>query len=234
MVITENINRQYLIYFGISALILGFVEAIYLIDESIFARFLGRINPLIAFSLVIILGFLLLAILISKNWFVIYEAQNLKWLIRYAGLATLLGIIMALVDLRVKLPSDMNTPFPQSLLFYPAIGFLVEIVFHILPITVLLLITKAMFKDLAVERIVWICIIIVAAIEPIYQTIDMASANHYPLWAIIYVCAHVFVINLLQLQLFKKYDFVSMYSFRLVYYLIWHIAWGYVRLKLIF
>jgi len=25
-----------------------------------------------------------------------------------------------------------------------------------------------------------------------------------------------------------------MYSFRLVYYAIWHIVWGYVRLKLLF
>ncbi|MCB9291467.1 MAG: hypothetical protein H6560_29470 [Lewinellaceae bacterium] len=41
---------------------------------------------------------------------------------------------------------------------------------------------------------------------------------------------HIFLINLIQLWLFKRYDFVSMYTFRLVYYLIWHIGWGWVRL----
>ncbi|MDD2921612.1 MAG: hypothetical protein PHQ36_04935 [Anaerolineales bacterium] len=196
MTTIKNINLQFLIYFGISILILGFVGTLYFTDRFVFARFLGRINPLTAFPVVIILGFILPAILISKNWFAIYEAQNLKWQVRYAGLAILLGIIMALVDLRVKLLPDMNILFPQSLLFYPAIGFLVEIVFHLLPVTVLLLIVKTIFKDLAFEHLTWICIVIVATIEPIYQTIDMASANRYPLWAIIYVCAHVFVIKI--------------------------------------
>lgn len=225
---------QYLIYFYISILMLGFVGTLYFTDRLVFARFLGGINPLVVFLFVIILGFILLAILISKNWFVIYEAQNLRWLVRYAGLAILLGIIMALVDLRVKFPAGMNILFPQSVLFYPAMGFLVEILFHLVPLTVLFLIARAIFKDLSFERLAWICIIGAAVIEPIYQTVDMASANRYPLWVIIYVCIHVFAINLLQLQIFKKHDFVSMYSFRLAYYLIWHITWGYVRLKLIF
>jgi len=49
-----------------------------------------------------------------------------------------------------------------------------------------------------------------------------------------YVGLHVFLINLLQLWLFKRYDLISMYSFRLAYYLLWHIGWGHVRLKLRF
>lgn len=42
---------------------------------------------------------------------------------------------------------------------------------------------------------------------------------------------HVFLINLSQLMIFKRYD---LYSFRLVYYIFWHIVWGYMRLKLLF
>jgi hypothetical protein len=31
-----------------------------------------------------------------------------------------------------------------------------------------------------------------------------------------------------------RYGFLSMYAFRLVYYLHWHIVWGYLRLQLLF
>ena len=40
--------------------------------------------------------------------------------------------------------------------------------------------------------------------------------------------------QLAQLLIFKKYDFNSMYAFRLVYYLFWHIGWGHLRLRLLF
>jgi hypothetical protein len=33
---------------------------------------------------------------------------------------------------------------------------------------------------------------------------------------------------------FRRYDFASMYSFRLVYYAYWHVAWGVIRLKVLF
>jgi hypothetical protein len=72
----------------------------------------------------------------------------------------------------------------------------------------------------------------VSILEPIYQTIGFVGL--YPMWVVAYVAAHVFLINFLQLSLFRRYDFLSMYGFRLVYYLLWHIVWGYVRLRLLF
>jgi len=49
-----------------------------------------------------------------------------------------------------------------------------------------------------------------------------------------YVGLHVLVISLLQLYVFRRYDFVSMITFRLVYYIHWHIVWGYLRLQWLF
>jgi hypothetical protein len=48
------------------------------------------------------------------------------------------------------------------------------------------------------------------------------------------VGVHIYVFNALQLYVFKRYDFLSMYAFRLVYYLHWHVVWGYMRLQLLF
>ena len=55
-----------------------------------------------------------------------------------------------------------------------------------------------------------------------------------PTWVTVCVFLNILLINLFQLLIFKRYDFVSMFSFRLAYYAIWHIAWGYVRLNLLF
>ena len=80
---------------------------------------------------------------------------------------------------------------------------------------------------------IWPCILVVALLEPIFQTV-LGFSQPYPTWVTIGVFANIFLINIFQLLIFKRYDFVSMYSFRLVYYAIWHIIWGVLRLKLLF
>jgi hypothetical protein len=225
---------QYLVFAGLSLGILGFTGILFFPDKLLFQRFLGKINPLIAFLIAIILGFILLSFLLSRKWFAIYEKESLNGLLRSSSLAALLAIIMILVDTKVIFPADTNILFPQSLLFYPAIGFFVEIIFHVLPLTILLITLNSMLKNVNFETIVWVCILVVALIEPFYHAVDMVSSQQFPLWAIIYVGIHIFLISIFQLLIFRKYDFISMYSFRLVYYLFWHIGWGYIRLRLLF
>ena len=225
---------QYLVFAGLSLGILGFTGILFFSDKLLFQRFLGRINPLIAFLMAIILGFILLSFLLSQKWFAIYEKESLNGLLRSSSLAALLAIIMILVDTKVIFPADTNILFPQSLLFYPAIGFFVEIIFHVLPLTILLITLNSMLKNVNFETIVWVCILVVALIEPFYHAVDMVSSQQFPLWAVIVVGIHICLIGVLQLLIFRKYDFISMYSFRLVYYLFWHIGWGYVRLRLLF
>ena len=225
---------QYLVFIGLSIGILGLTGIGYSSHNLLFQRFLGRANPLLAIIFIILLGVILLSVLLSQGWFAIYKKENLKGLFRSSGLAALLGLIAILVDLKIVSPADMNVLFPESLLFYPTIGFLVEILFHVLPLSVLLIILTSMFRTISYKKIIWVCILIVSLLEPIYQTIWMGSSNQYPLWAVVYVGFHVFLINLFQLIIFKRYDFISMYLFRLVYYLFWHIGWGHIRLKVLF
>jgi hypothetical protein len=225
---------QYLIFVGLSLGVLGFTGILYLSNRQLFQRFLGGTNPLIAFLVVIALGFVLFSFLLSQKWFAIYEKGNSEGLLYAAGLAALLGIIMILVDTRLIFPEDTNILFPKSLLFYPAIAFFVEILFHVLPLTILLATLNSILKNANFENVVWICILVVAVLEPVYHTMNMASANRYPSWGVIYVGIHIFAINFFQLLIFKRYDFVSMYSFRLVYYAFWHVGWGYIRLRLLF
>ena len=110
-------------------------------------------------------------------------------------------------------------------------GFLVEVLFHVLPLSLLLFITGALFKNINHERLIWGSIAIVALLEPVYQVVFMESAL---VWAKIVTGVNLFLFNLTQLTIFKRYDFISMYLSRLIYYAIWHILWGHLRLELLY
>ena len=80
--------------------------------------------------------------------------------------------------------------------------------------------------------IIWASILAVSFIEPIYQARFMIGGS--PTWAIVYVGVHVYLINIVQLSVYKRYDFLSAYAFRLTYYALWHVLWGHLRLGLLF
>jgi len=225
---------QYLVYLGVSLVVFCFTIVLNFSERQVFQRFLGSINPLAVILAAIVVGFILQSFLLSKKWFVIFDIENLPGLIRFSGLAALLAVIMIIVDTRIIFPADINILFPQSLLFYPVIAFFVEILFHVFPLTLLIAVISSILKNLNLNTISWISIFIVSIAEPIYHMMDMASSKRFPIWAMVYVGLHIFLINFFQLLIFKKYDFIAMYTFRLVYYLFWHIGWGYLRLFLLF
>lgn len=225
---------QYLVYLSLSLVVFIFTMVLHFNKRQVFQRFLGGIHPLAAFLTAIVLGFILLSFFLSQKWFAIFDIGNLKGLLGFYGLAALLGIMMILMDTRIIFPADINVRFPQSLLFYPVIAFFVEILFHVLPLMVLMVTLNSILKNPNFDTIFWISSFIIALAEPIYQTMNMVPSKQFPFWAVAYVGFHIFLINFFQLLIFKKYNFIAMVSFRLVYYLIWHIGWGYLRLSWLF
>lgn len=224
---------QFLVYIALSLAVTAGTAVLFYYNREIYQPFIGRLNPVLVMVLISVLGFFLLAFLLNRGWFAIFESQNVKgWLVA-GGLAMLFAGLMIFFDSRVVLPADVNRPFPDSLLFYPTIGFVVEIVFHVLPLTLLLLLATFLFKNRSFESLVWPCIFLVALLEPIFQT-WFGFSRPYPAWVLAFVAVHNFLLNFTQLALFKRYDFVTMYSFRLVYYLFWHIIWDFFRLRILF
>lgn len=225
---------QFLAFALLSLFALASAGILHFSGSTAFQRFFGKINPLLAVFFVALAGVLAFSVLLRRGWFAIYNRDRLRrGLLTAAALATPLGVLIILVDLAGVFPADINVPFPDSLLFYPAIGFVVEIIFHVLPLTLLLLILTSLSRKLVFEEIIWPCMLLIAVAEPVFQAV-LSASDHYPLWADLYVGFHIFLINLIQLWLFKGYGFVSMYAFRLAYYLIWHIGWGWLRLEVLF
>ena len=229
-------RSQFLVLVGLSLFVVILTAAAYALDRHLFERLLGKINPLVAIVVIVLVGGLLLLVFVARDWFAIYTPWDLSsGLGRYvwpAALAVFLAVMMSLVDSRAVLSEDINAPFPHSLLYYPVVGYAAEIFFHVVPLFLLLTLLTSLSKSLEFETIVWPCIIIVSLIEPVFQARPLIG--EYPAWAAGYVFLNVWIINIAGLALFNRYDFVSMYAFRLVYYLLWHIVWGHVRLTLLF
>jgi len=222
---------QYLVFIYLSSIITLFVLVLYYTEPSLFQRFFGDINPIFVVLITFILGSILLSYLITKTSFAIYRNHNLTNYLIIIGIAFLFGIEVIIADIWfADYSADINISFPQSILFYPVIGYIVDVFFHIIPISISIFILSV-FTKININKIVWISIITVAIIEPLYQ---VWFTNQNSITTAVYTAIHVFLISLSQLWIFKRYDFISMYLFRMVYYFIWHILWGNLRLGLLF
>jgi hypothetical protein len=224
---------QYEVYAGLALGAAGLAAMAYFSDNLAFHRLLGAVNPFGVIVPLMFVGFILLFILLSHNWFAIIRKGTLKGVLLSAGLASVLGLIAILIDHAIVYPAQMNVAFPMSLAYYPSVAFFAEIVFHLMPLTLISILLSAVFRNSASGKIIWIAILIASLSDPVFQVFD-AVANHYPPWAVLVTAIHVFAVNFLMLAIFKRYDFVSLLSFRLVYYVIWHIVWGTIRLHVLF
>jgi len=225
-------RNQVLVFLGIALFIVILTGILNIRNAFLFQAFFGKLHPFLAVFIIILLGTVLSVFFLSRGWFLVHKAGEYKGILVAAGLAALPGVVIILIDLKAVFPADTNRPFPDALFFYPIFGFVVEVVFHMLPLALLLFILTSIF-NVNFEKVIWSCTLVVAILEPIFQTV-LGFSKPYPTWVTVSVFVNILLINLFQLSIFKRYDFVSMYSFRLVYYAIWHIIWGYLRLRFLF
>lgn len=208
-----------------------------------FQPFFGDIPPLLAVGVIVVIGAASLGFLVSRGWFTILPERGLKQGLVIAAIAgTLLSIAAILVEASglIRFDDDLNVPLPWSLLFYPAVAYVVEILLHVLPLALLLaplaLLLAALgprTKARSADRLLWTCIVIVAFLEPLLQ-LSQVEGNAASSGTEAWLFGHVLAANLAQLYLFRRYGFVSMLMFRLAYYAWWHVLWGELRLIWLF
>ena len=226
-------RSQWVLVLVISTLVFAFTAILQLRDGGLFQRIFGQVSPWLVVSLSVVSGAVTLAVLRSRGWFEIWRpATGVRGLAHAATIATVFAGIAVVLDCSVNFPEDTNVLLPESLLFYPVAAFVVEALFHLLPLTLVLLGARRLLPKANPNTVVWACLVAVSLLEPIFQLV--ASTWDAPWWANAYLGFHIFAINLLQLYIFKRYDFASMYAFRIVYYLLWHILWGQIRLQVLF
>lgn len=221
-------RRRYLVVAISSLGAIGFTGILSLSSGNFFQPYFRNISPPLAVTMISVLGVVSLGFLSSRRWFEICSRrESLRGVAWSSAFATLFAVPIILIDLTVVLPYQ-HVPPPQSLLFYPIMAYVAEIIFHILPLSVFLGLLGPLFKGRDSTMLVWLCIVLASSPEPIFQ-LSWRSSEIPLSWVEVYVGLHVFAFNVLQLSIFRRYDFVSMYACRLVYYLYWHVLWGSVH-----
>jgi len=137
---------------------------------------------------------------------------------------TLVAAVTA-ADLLLGFPADINVGLPQALMFYPAMGYIAQLSLHIIPFALILPIAASIFRSWPVERRIWLAMGLAATVEAGFQ-VHAALSEALNL----FVAMQLILFGIVELVLYRRYDYLSMYLFRLTYYGYWHILWGYLRL----
>lgn len=217
-------SKRNLVDFSRLSLILFLFTVILTVwDSSVFEKYLGELNPIQGLLIVVFFGVLSLRYLEKSGRRVMVNPFGLEGLRVSTLFALYFGVIIIFIDFSGIFSDSINVSYPKCLIFYPVMAYIVEIVFHLLPISLLSMI------NLEDTRLYYL----IAFFEPVFQ-LAIGGVDGSILWASLLISLHIFLINIAQLYVFKKYGFFPMYWLRFVYYFIWHEVWGVLRLNVLF
>lgn len=150
------------------------------------------------------------------------------------GLGALGALGLILLDLIFRFPENLNVPFPGSLPFYFIGAAVTEIMLHQLPLLLIVGgVGKLLLRSLWQQSVIWSGILVVACLEPIVQIAGGFYTGYGPDF-LIPLFMLTYAINLVQLLTYRRAGFVAMLALRWGLYLVWHILWGPVRLRLFY
>ncbi len=196
---------------------------------ALFAPYFGPVPAPLAIAVTVLSGGAMLPILQTRGFPEKHgaRADGIGVAVLLAGL---FGIVVIAADIALHFPRDLNAPAPWALLFYPVMGLVAEVVFHLAPLTIVLLVATQLTPAAHSDGLWRVALLLAALTEPLFQALHAGDAPALTA----FTALHVLAFSLCQLWLFRNHGFATMYAMRLVYYLEWHIAWGTARLELLF
>jgi hypothetical protein len=219
------------IYLVVSGLAVAGALALRLMGFGGYAPYFGRLDPILVTAIAGALGWAILPSLGERVR--IPPPPGERGLGRAAAIATVLAALMIAVDTRIPFPAGINAPPPAALLFYPSIGLVAEVAFHLAPLGLVLFVLDRVPALRGSSTPVVAGLVVASLVEPAFQVLPSTTGPFVPARSL-YVAIHVWVLSGLQLWLFRRHGFFAMYLLRLVYYFWWHIVWGALRLALLF
>ena len=121
---------------------------------------------------------------------------------------------------RLGIPT-IHIPLPASLLVYPGGAIIVEILYRLFPIPLVLWVFGRISRGRGIERAFWVLAAVTSLIEP------LGDLGLRPLGvaAMAAVFAEDYALNFAQAWTFRRSGFLASIVLRVVFYLVWHIAW---------
>ncbi|HEX7035501.1 MAG TPA: hypothetical protein VF210_06990 [Pseudomonadales bacterium] len=195
-------------------------------------RYFSDANPILASALICLAGTIVLWRLQRVFGLCVVSAQSNRKLLVAVGAAVPFMASVTLLDRMLGFPSDINVGLPSALVFYPAMGFLAQLSLHVVPFALLLWLLTSRFRSLPAGVRFWSAALPAALPEAIFQM--NASIDHPSGLDVLAASVGVQLVlfGVTELYLYRRYDYLSMFVFRLTYYGYWHIVWGSVRVQL--
>jgi len=226
-------KQQWLIFAAIAGIILILTLVLFFWDKVVFTSLLGRANPIFVAAGAAFIGVLCFLIFLDKGWFFLGAQGGRRGYVAALGLSFFFLMNAILLDWRFRFERDINVLPPKGLFYYPVMGFIVEMLFHLMLLTIVMIIFTGLLRGQETNTAIWISILLVSLAEPIFQVAISIKQGSLDLFALL-TGAHIFLINLGQLAIFKYYGFSATFFLRMSYYLWWHVIWGVLRLKIFF
>ena len=120
--------------------------------------------------------------------------------------------------------ASIHIDFPASALVYPGGAVIVEVLYRLLPLPLLLwLISSLALRGRWQVQTFWALAVLLSLVEPLSQDLSLGEFGTGVMAA---VFVQDYALNLSQAALFRRYGFLSAIALRVVFYLVWHVAYG--------
>lgn len=218
--------RDYAVLWGVSVSAITALRGSPTID---FSRYFADVDPTIAAGAVGLAGLATLRALSTEGWLSFGGVAALRrGAVPAITAASGFGAFIVAADWFMGFPNDINVAWPQSLLFYPAMGFVAEVVFHLVPVALAATALRHVRRHVTGRWATIGVIALVALLEAGFQ-VFIGLGESDPLLSA-YLAVHLIAFSAVQLAIMRTHGLGSLMLMRLVYYLIWHIVWGSIRL----
>jgi len=205
--------------------------ALTLLGSDAYRTVLGVDAPLWATLALAAWGWVAWRLAVRRGWLP-GDAAGTQGYFPAVVLGLCLPLPVVLVDVQGGFGPDINVAWPHSLLFYPSIAFVAEVAFHVTPLALSAALAAASGSPPTTRALRRTGLFVAASVEALLQVAWGAGSS--PAWANAYVGVHLLVFNVIGVRLLTRYGFVRVYVYRLAYYVVWHLAWGHMRLTLLF
>jgi len=205
------------------------VASVYMLSagsHADFTPYFGPLGPALAAAMVCVAGLAAFHVLQKHAGLSVCDAGASRQRFAIAAVLALpFMIAVTLADVFLRFGADINVGGWPALVFYPAMAYVAQLALHVVPLALVLLLFHAVFPAARRNWLTGIAIVLVSGLEAAFQVASLQS----PLLTA-YVATSLFFFGIVELSLYWRFDYVTMYVFRLVYYSYWHLIWGQVRL----
>lgn len=195
-------------------------------------RYFGPVPPLLAVAGGLAVGFAALRVLDGRDWGSPSTGVTAGSALRVMAIVGVLAASAIAADVVIGFDEDTNVRWPVSPAFYLVMAVVAEVVFHLVPLAAAAWLVGRPPAGGASGRIV-VVLALVASIEAVFQVVaSRADGDATVLTG--FVGVHLLLIGIVQMVVFWQLGPWAMVLVRLAYYVLWHVVWGYLRLRIIF